>query len=115
MGLSLSLLLIFLLFCLMMAAVLAFCLRERRRVERLSGGSDGNATIDYSIASLSADLAPPSLASLASMASLNTPPRSPEDDAADERTLLAIFGSIIIGALLAIATGYLVFFRNWTV
>ncbi len=98
MGLSLSLLLIFLLFCLLMAAVLAFCLRQRRRE---SSGRD--ATIDYSAGNHSLPL------------SLDSPPRSASDDDADQRTALTIFGSIILGGLLAIATGYLVFFREWAV
>ncbi len=99
MGLSLSLLLIFLLFCLLMAALLAVCLRERRRLQP----SGRDATIDHSAAVNSIPL------------SLHSAPHSQVDEDADQRTALVLFGSIFLGALLAILTGYLVFFREWAV
>ena len=75
--LSLSLVLVFGLFCVIMAAVLALCLRERKRAM-------ANRGID-----------------------------AKRDEQADNRVAKALFGAIIIGALLALITAYLVFFRQW--
>ena len=75
--LSLSLVLVFGLFCLIMAAVLALCLRERKRAM-------ANRGID-----------------------------AKRDEQADNRVAKALFGAIIVGALLALITAYLVFFRQW--
>lgn len=76
--LSLSLMLVFGLFCIIMGAVLALCLRERKRAL-------ANQGID-----------------------------ARRDTAADNRVALALFGAIIVGALLALITAYLVFFRQWS-
>ena len=75
--LSLSLVLVFGFFCLIMAAVLALCLRERKRAM-------ANRGID-----------------------------AKRDEQADNRVAKALFGAIIVGALLALITAYLVFFRQW--
>ena len=75
--LSLSLALVFGLFCLIMAAVLALCLRERKRAM-------ANRGID-----------------------------AKRDEQADNRVAKALFGAIIVGALRALITAYLIFFRQW--
>lgn len=107
MGLTFSLLIIFLLFCVMMAGVLAFCLRERRR----SSHGTQDATVDHSTngyfpASTSGDSRPQPI-------SLHSPMPNQADDDDDQRVAITLFGSIFLGALLAIITGYLVFFREW--
>ena len=35
------------------------------------------------------------------------------DEAADNRVAVVLFGSIIVGAVLALITAYVVFFREW--
>lgn len=70
---------VFLAFCLLMGAVLMFCIRERRMVDGLT-----------------------------------TPPESAESmEAEDSRIVKVLFGAIIAGALLALITGWLVFFKTW--
>lgn len=101
MGLSFSLLMIFLLFCLLMAGVLAFCLRER----------DGGHTIDHSPGNAHFSSAPVPEA----MISLHSGPANPADEEKDLHVAMILFGSIFVGALLAVITGYLVFFREWGV
>lgn len=101
MGLSFSLLMVFLLFCLLMAGVLAFCLRERGRGE----------TIDHSPPNVHLS----SMAQPAAMPSLHSPQANPADEEKDLRVAMIVFGSIIAGTLLAVITGYLVFFREWGV
>ena len=93
MGLVGSLLIVFLLFCLLMAGVLAFCLRERRKIDGIgkSGKQDTYA----------GDFNPQHHAA------------SPDDAEQDSRVAIVLFGSIIAGALLALITGYLVFGRVW--
>lgn len=39
-------------------------------------------------------------------------PRRDEDD--DNRVAVVIFGAIIVGAMLALVTAYVVFFRQWS-
>lgn len=93
MGLVASLLAVFLAFCLLMAGVLAFCLRERRKMD----GIGNPAQVDPS----TGDIRP------------HDHVVSPNDADDDSRVALVLFGSIIAGALLALITGYLVFFREW--
>lgn len=101
MGLSFSLLMVFLLFCLLMAGVLAFCLRERGHGE----------TIDHSPGKAHLSSTPPP----AAMISLHSAPGDPADEEKDLRVAMIVFGAIFVGALLAVVTGYLVFFREWNV
>jgi hypothetical protein len=89
--LTLSLLGVFLAFCIMMGGVLAFCLRERRKVDGLEQSLDGTHE----------------------PANLQSGSDSNDDEAADNRVAMVLFGTIILGALLALMTGYLVFFRDW--
>lgn len=86
-GLTLSLVLVFLAFCILMAGVLAICLRERRKIDGY-----GN---------------PPR--HLQTALHLN----QAQAYAADKRVAYVLFGSILGGAILALFTGYLVFFREW--
>jgi hypothetical protein len=95
MSLSISLFGVFLAFCVLMGGVLAFCLRERRKIDGLD--SLANVPIDPR-------QEPTHRAS---------GPGSVEDETADNRVALVLFGTIIIGALLALITAYLVFFRDW--
>jgi heme/copper-type cytochrome/quinol oxidase subunit 2 len=82
MDLATSLVIVFLAFCLIMGAVLMYCIRERRMID----GLDGEVT----------------------------PPQSAEAmESEDNRIVVVLFGAIIMGALLALITGYLVFFRTW--
>ena len=101
MSLSFSLLMVFLLFCLLMAGVLAFCLRERGQ----------STTIDHSPVEGHLSTKPPP----ATMISLHSTPANPADEEKDLRVAMIVFGSIFAGALLAVITGYLVFFRDWGV
>ena len=71
----------FVIFCIVLAVVLAVAIRERRAWHDLSTGKDRTGTQEAGQAS-------------------------------DTRIALVIFGSIILGALLAIAVGYLVFFSG---
>jgi hypothetical protein len=89
--LNISLIGVFLAFCILMAGVLAFCLRERRKVDGLEQSLDGTHE----------------------PVNLLSGPSSSEDEAADNRVATVLFGTIILGALLALITGYLVFFRDW--
>jgi hypothetical protein len=75
--LVLGLTIVFVVFCVIMGGILAFCLRERRRAL-------ANAATD-----------------------------SQRDEAADNRVAVILFGAIFVGALLALTTAYLVFFRQW--
>jgi hypothetical protein len=93
MGLVGSLLIVFLLFCLLMAGVLAFCLRERRKIDGI--GKPGKQD------TYAGDFNPRHHAA------------SPDDAEQDSRVAIVLFGSIIAGALLALITGYLVFGRVW--
>jgi hypothetical protein len=93
--LSLSLFGVFLAFCLLMGGVLAFCLRERRKIDSL--GNLDNVPIDARQEPLHRV----------------SGPGSAEDETADNRVAMVLFGTIIIGALLALITAYLVFFRDW--
>lgn len=107
-GLTVSLTLVFLAFCVLMAGVLAFCLRERRKIDGFGNPSAHHklpVTVDRSS---SVNLLDGNFSN-ASPAS----PNSEEDEAADKRVTIVLFGSIIGGALLALMTGYLVFFRSW--
>ncbi len=97
MGLVASLLAVFLAFCLLMAGVLAFCLRERRKVDGLGNLQQVSAQIDPPTGEI------PPHHHIASA--------SDADD--DSRIAMVLFGSIIVGALLALLTGYLVFFKTW--
>ena len=76
--LSVTLAIIFGVFCVIMFCVLAFCLRERK----------------HALANQQAD--------------------ARRDEAADNRVAVVLFGSIIVGAVLALITAYVVFFREWT-
>jgi hypothetical protein len=108
MGLSLSLLAVFLLFCLMMAGVLAFCLRERGRSQTIDHSAKPRgeaATIVQTDGQT---------ARQAARVSLHSPAAGHADEDADLRVALTVFGAIFLGALLAVVTGYLVFFRDWT-
>ncbi|MEQ1517672.1 MAG: hypothetical protein ABL931_14405 [Usitatibacteraceae bacterium] len=75
--LALSLFAVFTVFCIIMGAVLALCIRERKRA----------------------------------LASQVLDARRDED--ADNRVAIVLFGAIFLGALLALTTAYLVFFREW--
>ncbi len=93
MGLVACLILVFLAFCLLMAGVLAFCIRERRKVDsignpRCADPITGEIHPHHHVASST-------------------------DAKDDERVAIFLFGSIIVGALLALMTGYLVFFVEW--
>ncbi len=93
MGLVASLMLVFLVFCLLMAGVLGFCIRERRKVD----GIGNPACADP----ITGEIHP------------HRHVASSTDADDDERVAMILFGSIIAGALLALITGYLVFFREW--
>jgi hypothetical protein len=83
--LSISLALVFIAFCVLMGAVLGYCIRERRAVE--GSGRDARSHAH----------------------------RTPQEmERQDQRIVLVLFGAIIGGAALALITGYLVFFRSWT-
>lgn len=94
MGLIISLLIVFFSFCLLMAGVLAFCLRERRKIDGIGNDVERNA--------VTGDTTHPALQD----ASL-------DDAEQDSRVAMVLFGSIIAGALLALITAYLVFGRTW--
>jgi hypothetical protein len=79
-----SLVAVFLAFCAIMAAVLMFCIRERRMVDGLDPAAQRAA-----------------------------PQTAEAIEAEDDRIVKVLFGSIIAGAALALITGYLVFFRTW--
>jgi hypothetical protein len=93
MGLISSLLVVFLLFCLLMAGVLAFCLRERRKIDGIGNPAKRDA--------YTGDIRPQDHVASAS------------DAEQDSRVAIVLFGSIIAGALLALITAYLVFGRTW--
>ena len=93
MGLISSLLVVFLLFCLLMAGVLAFCLRERRKIDGIGNPAKRDA--------YTGDIRPQDHVA------------SPNDAEQDSRVAIVLFGSIIAGALLALITAYLVFGRTW--
>ena len=95
-GLSFSLMLVFLVFCLLMAGVLAFCLRERRKIDGLDDHREC-ATLESTTTEI--------------MTEQFT--ANPQNIADDNRVAIVLFGSIIGGAMLALITGYLVFFRDW--
>ncbi len=78
-----------------MGGVLAFCLRERRK----RGGLG--------------ELGDPAIDPRQDQAMLPSGPGNAEDEAADNRVAMVLFGAIIAGALLALITAYLVFFRDW--
>ena len=108
MTLTVSLLVIFLLFCLLMGGILAFCLRERRHIKPTAG----HVTVDDSIG-VSGDSDASAALQRPSRVSLHSPPPNQADQDDDLRVAMTLFGSIFLGALLAIITGYLVFFREW--
>lgn len=93
MGLVTGLLMVFLAFCLLMGGVLAFCLHERRKIDGLGRNGVRRTADDTPIKDLIA---------------------GPTDEADDNRVAMVLFGTIVIGALLALITGYLVFFRTWS-
>ena len=93
MGLVTSLLLVFFAFCLLMAGVLAFCIRERRKVDGIGNPAYADP--------ITGEIHP------------NHYAESSTDAGDDERVAIILFGSIFAGALLALMTGYLVFFREW--
>lgn len=93
MGLVISLLVVFFSFCLLMAGVLAFCLRERRKIDGIGNAVEQNAVTGEINPSLEV--------------------ASREDAEQDSRVAIVLFGSIIAGALLALITAYLVFGRAW--
>lgn len=95
-GLSFSLMLVFLVFCLLMAGVLVFCLRERRKID----GFDDHRECAK-------------LESTTTEMMIEQFITNPQNIADDNRVAMVLFGSIISGALLALITGYLVFFRDW--
>jgi len=93
MGLVASLVLVFLAFCLLMSGVLAFCIRERRKVDAIASPAYADP--------ITGEIQPHH----------HVVSSTDADD--DERVAMILFGSIIAGALLALITGYLVFFREW--
>jgi hypothetical protein len=93
MGLVTSLLIVFFSFCLLMAGVLAFCLRERRKIDGIGHPAKRDT--------LTGEIHPQDHVV------------SPGDDEQDSRVAIVLFGSIIAGALLALITGYLVFGKTW--
>jgi hypothetical protein len=93
MGLVTSLLVVFFSFCLLMAGVLAFCLRERRKIDGIGNPVKRDTT--------TGEIHPQDHVV------------SPGDDEQDSRVAIVLFGSIIAGALLALITGYLVFGKTW--
>lgn len=97
MGLVASLLIVFLAFCLLMAGVLAFCLHERRKIDGLGNNGVRRAGARYA----------PEETPIQELIA------SPTDEADDNRVAMVLFGTIVAGALLALITGYLVFFRAW--
>lgn len=76
--LTVSLIAVFLAFCLLMAGVLAFCLSERKR----------NRT--------------------------GVPHTSTSAEREDKRVAVVLFSAMIAGVVLALMTGYLVFYLQWT-
>jgi uncharacterized membrane protein YbhN (UPF0104 family) len=108
-----SLLFVFGLFCLLMAALLAFCLRERHR-QRHEDGSGGqiDAAESAHFPGLGSTTRAGESRGLETI-SLYSPAPSAVDEAADQRVALAVFGSIIAGLLLALVTAYLVIYANW--
>jgi hypothetical protein len=97
-GLVTGLLIVFFAFCLLMAGVLAFCLHERRKIDGL--GRDGYRRTGVRVAPEDTPIKDLTV--------------SPTDEADDNRVAMVLFGTIVIGALLALITGYLVFFRTWS-
>lgn len=93
MGLVTSLLVVFFSFCLLMAGVLAFCLRERRRVDGIGNPAKRDE--------FTGEIRPQDHVA------------SPDDAEQDSRVAIVLFDSIIAGALLALITAYLVFGRTW--
>lgn len=93
MGLVTALLIVFLAFCLLMGGVLAFCLVERRKIDGLGRNGVRVLPEETPIKDLTV---------------------SSSDEADDNRVAVVLFGTIVIGALLALITGYLVFFRTWS-
>jgi hypothetical protein len=94
MGLVTSLLVVFFSFCLLMAGVLAFCLRERRKIDGIGNPAKRDE--------FTGEIRPQDHVI------------SPDDAAQDSRVAIVLFGSIIAGALLALITAYLVFGRDWS-
>ena len=94
-GLTFSLIFIFVAFCMLMAGVLAFCLRERRKIDGLENLQQKG---DHRKAG----------AMITQQFTAN-----PQDTADDNRVAIVLFGTIIGGAALALISGYLVFFRDW--
>jgi|GEM_PF-1097345 len=95
-GLSFSLMLVFLAFCLMMAGVLVFCLRERRKIDGLDDHRECAGLESTTTEMMTEQFI-----------------TNPQNIADDNRVAMVLFGSIIGGAMLALITGYLVFFRDW--
>ncbi len=93
MGLVSSLLIVFFSFCLLMAGVLAFCLRERRKIDGIGNPARRDA--------VTGEINP------------HDHVAAPDDAEQDSRVAIVLFGSIIAGALLALITAYLVFGRTW--
>ena len=111
---TIRLILAFLAFCLLVAAVLHFCLRQRRR--QRGSGPRLDALIDY----LLPDLQPAVPLARAAIASVGVivpngwramDREHTRDDDDVERVSIMVLGAIIVGALLAVIAGYLVFFR----
>ena len=99
MGLVASLFVVFFSFCLLMAGVLAFCLRERRKIDGIGNTDKRNKS--------NGELSDPSKVGTQDYLA------STDDAGQDSRVAIVLFGSIIAGALLALITGYLVFGRTW--
>jgi hypothetical protein len=99
MGLVGGLLLVFLTFCLLMAGVLGFCLHERRKIDGL--------------AQPRAQARAPAHEEVRVDSNGEGFTVSSTDEADDNRVALVLFGTIVIGALLALVTGYLVFIKTW--
>ena len=116
-GLTASLVVVFFIFCLMMAGVLWFCLKERRKIDGLGVVDVGSRGSIGSMGGLG-DLADPRDPIDASHhQTINSSGEqfidNLQDAEDDKRVATVLFGAIIGGAVLALITGYLVFFRTW--
>lgn len=117
-GLTFSLVLVFIAFCFLMAGVLAFCLRERRKIDGLNVPLAASPSLQDGLprsmtaATTKTDSLSGALTNITSGHFTDTE-NHVKDQAADNRVAMVLFGTIIGGAALALLTGYLVFFRDW--
>ena len=96
-----------------MAAVFAVCVRERRRVAPLTSYAADSQNLEFSDARRSAKIGHlQPIGGMTNGASSDSEARAKNDARSDNQVALVIFGGIILGALLAILVGYVVFFSG---